>query len=231
MKTLFRSLLLINFIAIVPASPANLSLELTSQVHTTDVEPRLESQDRTFSFTLPSCSFVLRSTTQSSSTDDTKTGDGGQLIISGVFDNPESINTEVCLVCLHHVHVIYLTFKDINQISQNLYGEAARKVGYVKSAVMWELGTGIYLAVASGFPNKMIAVFRYDRRDPAKGWKREEDLAVDQDVSNLKAFTFSNLTKTHTHLYAVRYNDHCIEFVLIQYLLNSSEIWILATRG
>ena len=96
---------------------------------------------------------------------------------------------------------------------------------------MWEIGTGIYLAVASGFPNKMIAVFRYDRRDPAKGWEREDDLAVNQDVSHLKAFTFSNLTKTHTHLYAVRYDDHCIEFVPIQYLLNSSEIWGLPTRG
>ena len=90
---------------------------------------------------------------------------------------------------------------------------------------MWELGTGIFLAVASGFPNKMIAVFRYDRRDPAKGWEREDDLAVGQDVSKLKAFTFSNLTETHTHLYAVRYYDHCIGFVLIQYLLTSLEIW------
>ena len=110
MKTLSGSLFLINFIAIVSASPVNLNLELTSQVHTTDVEPRVESQDRTFSFTLPSGTFVLRSTTQSSCTDCTKTGDSGQLIISGVFDKPESVITEVCLVRLYHVHAIYLTF-------------------------------------------------------------------------------------------------------------------------
>lgn len=82
----------------------------------------------------------------------------------------------------------------------------ASKVGYVKSAVMWEVGTGIYLAVASGFPNKLIAVFRYDRTDPSQGWVRENDLEVGEDLSHLKAFTFSNLTKIHTHLYAVRYN-------------------------
>ena len=103
MKT-FGRLFLINFIAIVSASPVNLNLELISQVHTTEVEPRVESQDRTFSFTLTSGTFVLRSTTQSSNSENC-----GQLIISGVFDNPESAITEVCFVCLHHVHAIYLT--------------------------------------------------------------------------------------------------------------------------
>ena len=97
-KTLFGSLLLINFIALVFASPVNLNLELTSQVHTTDVKPRVESQDRTFSFTLSSCTFVLRSNTQSSSSDCTKTKDGSQLIISGVFENPESVDLSMIVL-------------------------------------------------------------------------------------------------------------------------------------
>ena len=88
-----------------------------------------------------------------------------------------------------------------------------RKVGYVKSAVMWELGTSIYLAVASGYPNKMIAVFRLDHNEadkPKYTWTREADLEKGKDVCNLKVFGFSNGTEKHSHLYTVRYCDALI---------------------
>ena len=86
---------------------------------------------------------------------------------------------------------------------------AGVKVGYVKSAVMWELGSTIYLAVASGYPNKMIAVFRLDHDEvnaPKYTWTREADLEEDNDVSNLKVFTFPYGTEEHVHLYTVRYS-------------------------
>ena len=85
---------------------------------------------------------------------------------------------------------------------------AGDKVGYVKSAVMWELGNRIYLAVASGYPNKMIAVFRLDRgevNNPSYTWTREADLEKGNDVCNLKVFTFPNGAEKHVHLYTVRY--------------------------
>ena len=85
-----------------------------------------------------------------------------------------------------------------------------RKVGYVKSAVMWELGNSIYLAVASGYPNKMIAVFRLDHNEadkPKYTWTREADLEKGNDVCNLKVFGFSNGTEEHSHLYTVRYSS------------------------
>ena len=74
---------------------------------------------------------------------------------------------------------------------------------------MWELGDSVYLAVVSGHPNKMIAVFRLDLDTNSEGetsfsWHREDDLAVGQELSNLKAFKFSNGTSVHAHLYAVR---------------------------
>ena len=88
-------------------------------------------------------------------------------------------------------------------------GETCKSVGFVRSAVMWELGSSVYLAVVSGHPNKMIAVFRLDLDTNSEGetsfsWHREEDLAVGQELSNLKAFKFSNGTSVHAHLYAVR---------------------------
>ena len=63
-----------------------------------DSEGRVKTEDRLFSFTLPSSTIVLRSTTQSSSSDCTKAGDGGQLIISGVFDNPESVDLSMLVL-------------------------------------------------------------------------------------------------------------------------------------
>ena len=80
---------------------------------------------------------------------------------------------------------------------------------------MWELGTSIYLAVASGYPSKMIAVFRLDVETSAEGettynWVREDDLAEGQDLSNLKVFIVSN--EKLVHLYAVRYVMMCLIF-------------------
>jgi len=164
-----------------------------------DSVARAESQDRRFSFKLKSGTFVLTSNAQSSSADCIKAGDGNQLIISGVFDNPESVDVSMIVLTPTTIGSA-LKSEDLNLINPT----TSTKVGYVKSAVMWEVGTGIYLAVASGFPNKMIAVFRYDRTNPAQGWVRENDLETGEDISHLKAFTFSNLTKIHTHLYAVR---------------------------
>ena len=85
-----------------------------------------------------------------------------------------------------------------------------RKIGYVKSAVMWELGSSVYLAVACGYPNKMIAVFRLDHNEsgtPRYTWTREADLEKGNNINKLKVFSFSNLTGTEeqSHLYVVRY--------------------------
>ena len=83
-----------------------------------------------------------------------------------------------------------------------------RKVGYAKIAVMRELGSRIYLAVASGFPNKMITVFRPDHNEndtPRYTWTREADLEKGNEVSNLKTFGFTNGTDKHSNLYFVRY--------------------------
>ena len=75
---------------------------------------------------------------------------------------------------------------------------------------MWELGNSIYLAVASGYPNKMVAVFRLDHNEVSKPrytWTREADLEKGNVISQLKVFTFSNLngTEEQSHLYVVRY--------------------------
>ena len=75
---------------------------------------------------------------------------------------------------------------------------------------MWELGNRIYLAVASGYPNKMIAVFRLDHNEagtPRYTWTREADLEKGNEVSNLKTFGFTNGTDKHSHLYVVRYGS------------------------
>ena len=63
-----------------------------------DSDGRVKTEDRLFSFTLPSGTMTLRSTTQSSSSDCTKTKDGSQLIISGVFDNPESVDLSMIVL-------------------------------------------------------------------------------------------------------------------------------------
>ena len=63
-----------------------------------DSATRAESQDRIFHFKTESGTFVLNSTAQSNSDDCIKTGDGNQLIISGVFDNPESVDVSMIVL-------------------------------------------------------------------------------------------------------------------------------------
>lgn len=63
-----------------------------------DSVTRAESQDRIFSFKLDSGTFVLTSNAQSYSDDCVKAGDGNQLIISGVFDNPESVDVSMIVL-------------------------------------------------------------------------------------------------------------------------------------
>ena len=60
--------------------------------------PRDESQDRTFSFKLSSGTFVLRSSQQSTSAECAHSGDSTHLTISGVFTNPESIDTDMIVL-------------------------------------------------------------------------------------------------------------------------------------
>ena len=69
-----------------------------------DSEGRVKTEDRLFSFTLPSSTIVLRSTTQSSSSDCTKAGAGGQLIISGVSDILESAHGSHSTMQVKMVH-------------------------------------------------------------------------------------------------------------------------------
>merc|ERR1719239_326831 len=161
--------------------------------------PRDESQDRTFSFKLSSGTFVLRSSQQSTSAECYHSDESTHLTISGVFTNPESIDTDMIVLTPTTVGSALKT-EDLNLM-------AGAKVGYVKSAVMWEIGSSIYLAVASGYPNKMIAVFRLDHDEvnaPKYTWTREADLEMGNDVGNLKVFTFPYGAEKHVHLYTVR---------------------------
>ena len=63
-----------------------------------DSGPREESEEQEFSFALTSGTFILRSSVESYSDTCTKTGDGAQLIISGVITNPESVDTSMMVL-------------------------------------------------------------------------------------------------------------------------------------
>ena len=90
-----------------------------------DQDPRL-SADRTFSFKLSSGTFVLRSSQQSTSADCKKKGEINHLTISGVFTNPESIDTDMIVLSPTTVGSALKT-----QVCSNSFSSLSNQLNYL----------------------------------------------------------------------------------------------------
>lgn len=176
----------------------------------------LSSNTSEFSFKLSAGKFDLRSNPQQTVLYPTTVGSAlkpqvkiEQLSFSRPFNDNIFSRQFLAAGCFFLCFAVYFFLNLLPYLFQDLNKIQGSPVFNVSSAVMWELGGRIYLAVASGYPHKKIAVFRLDHNeaDIPNNWTRDLDLQTTSHIGTLRLVIFSDGTEKQSHLSIVRYSS------------------------